>query len=352
MTASTRTASPATTTVPEIVRLLERSFALSTRRNQSPGEAYVAGVPAQLWDDALLDPLREFIARPSKGFRGRLVELGYQLAGGSKAVPRELPVIIESLHAGSLIVDDIEDESEERRAAPCLHRAIGVPLALNAGNFLYFWPQVLLARSGLGPSVRLRAHERLAHCLMRCHQGQALDLSVRVDELEQADVSNVVDAIATLKTGGLLGLAMGLGALAAGADDARTDAIAAFGTAVGVGLQMLDDMSGIQNPRRRAKAYEDLEHARATFVWALLADELDAAPYELLRREFAGWRAHGTAEAWVERLRFRLGASGTRRVRAHFAEALEGVRAAIGDSPLFAEFAEELVRLERSYVEA
>jgi geranylgeranyl pyrophosphate synthase len=281
-----------------------------------------------------------------------LVELGYRLAGGSGAVPRELPAIIESLHAGSLIVDDIEDDSEHRRNLPCLHRTIGLPLALNAGNFLYFWPQVLLSHCGLSAANRLRAHERLALCLMRCHQGQALDLAVRVDELAQADVPNVVRAIATLKTGGLLGLAMALGAIAADASNEQTDAIAAFGCAIGEGLQMFDDMSGIQNPRRRDKAHEDLEYARATFVWALLAEELEAPAYDQLRRELAPLRDGGSAEALIERLRFRLGGHGTKRVRAHFAAALEGVRAATGDSPVYAELAEELIRLERSYAEA
>lgn len=348
MTASTRTASVDDVTgaggsVPEALALLEDSFAET---------GVVAEVPSALWDAALLDPLREFMARPGKGFRGRLVELGFRLAGGLGEVPRELPVIIESLHAGSLIVDDIEDESEERRSSPCLHRTIGVPLALNAGNFLYFWPQVLLAQSALPAPIRLRAHERLAACLMRCHQGQALDLSVRVDELAPSDVPTVVTAIARLKTGGLLGLATALGALAAGASRAGTEAIAQFGCSVGEGLQMLDDMSGIQNPRRRAKAHEDLLHARATFVWALLSEELSAAQYEQLRRELTALRAHAAPEALIERLRFRLGPSGARRVRAHFARALEVVRSAVGDSPLFDEFGAELVRLERSYVES
>ena len=212
MTASGRTVPRAAIPVPEIVALLERSIG---QRSRDP---LLAAVPAQLWEEALLDPLREFLGRPSKRFRARLVELGFRLAaGGEGAPPRELASIIESLHAGSLIVDDIEDESEFRRDAPCLHRNVGMPLALNAGNFLYFWPQVLLAQSGLNPRIRLRAHERLAHCLMRCHQGQALDLSVRVDELGQADVPGVVMATAALKTGGLLGLATALGALAAGA---------------------------------------------------------------------------------------------------------------------------------------
>jgi hypothetical protein len=55
-------------------------------------------------------------------------------------------LVVESLHAGSLIVDDIEDDSDLRRDAATLHRIYGVPVALNAGNWLYFWPQVLLSR--------------------------------------------------------------------------------------------------------------------------------------------------------------------------------------------------------------
>ncbi|HKU44469.1 MAG TPA: polyprenyl synthetase family protein [Polyangiales bacterium] len=330
----------------ELVALLDRSVA---QRSRDP---LLAAVPLALWNEALFAPLREFLARPSKGFRARLVELGYRLAGGEGAAPRELAAIVEGLHAGSLIVDDIEDESKLRRDAPCLHRSIGLPLALNAGNFLYFWPQVLLAHSPLDAALRLRAHERTAHCLMRCHQGQALDLSVRVDELARADVPPVAMAIASLKTGGLLGLAMALGALAAHADEARVEALASFGCAIGVGLQMLDDMSGIQNPRRRSKALEDLHHARATFVWAWLAEALDDAHYEQLRRELAARRELGVTEALIERLRFRLGVFGTRHVRAHFQRALAELSATIGDHALFAEFEQELLMLERSYVEA
>jgi geranylgeranyl pyrophosphate synthase len=55
------------------------------------------------------------------------VELGYRLAGGMPGThPRSCPAV-ESLHAGSLIVDDIEDDSDLRRDAATLHRIYGVP---------------------------------------------------------------------------------------------------------------------------------------------------------------------------------------------------------------------------------
>lgn len=40
----------------------------------------------------------------------------------------------------SLIVDDIEDDSDFRRGKPCLHKIYGEDIAINAGNSVYFIP--------------------------------------------------------------------------------------------------------------------------------------------------------------------------------------------------------------------
>lgn len=48
--------------------------------------------------------------------------------------------LIECIHNGSLIVDDIEDNSEVRREKPCVHKIYGVDVSINAGNMLYFAP--------------------------------------------------------------------------------------------------------------------------------------------------------------------------------------------------------------------
>ncbi|MEY4575459.1 MAG: hypothetical protein RL701_162 [Pseudomonadota bacterium] len=318
-------------------------------------------VPRALWDEALLAPLRDFLARPSKGFRAGLVEFGYRVNAGREQdaraprAPIELPLIVECLHAGSLIIDDIEDESEARRGAPTLHRAFGVPLALNAGNWLYFWPQVLVSRLHVSAQARLCMHERMALCLMRCHEGQALDLHVRVDRLPARDVRTVACTISRLKTGGLLGLATALGALAAEASPERVEALAEFGRQLGVGLQMLDDISGVLNASRRHKALEDLRHGRVTWVWAFLADELDRPAYDLLVRELREVRERaGGGEALIERLRFRLASFGLRRVHEHVQAALDALTAVIGaghpDGQWRREVLEQFDRLESSYV--
>jgi len=310
-------------------------------------------VPAQLWDAALLGPLSDFLSRPGKELRGRMVELGYALSGGDpERMPETLPMLIELIHAGSLIVDDIEDGSTLRRGKPALHCTYGLPVALNAGNWLYFWPQVLLSRMALPSSARLEAHERFAECLLRCHEGQALDLTARVDQLSRADVPKVVRAITTLKTGQLIGLACALGAIAAGATTRRIEALATFGRDIGIGLQMLDDLSGALNPNRRDKALEDLRGARATWIWAWLAEDLDATRYHELLELLRGARTDEEGfDALLAHGRFRLSMTGIRRVRRSLEEAISELSHAVGEGEWQHVVRSELSALERAFME-
>jgi geranylgeranyl pyrophosphate synthase len=312
-------------------------------------------VSRTLWDEALLAPVRDFLARPSKGFRAGLVELGFRLSSGTDSVlplPIELPLIVECLHAGSLIIDDIEDHSEERRGAPALHRSYGLPRALNAGNWLYFWPQVLLRRTGLSPTARLAVHEHLALCLMRCHEGQALDLHVRVDKLPQREVATVARTVTRLKTGGLLGTAAALGAIAAEASEERVAAIATLGRELGVGLQMLDDLSGVLNVSRRHKALEDLRLGRVTWIWALLAEELDRPAYDAFLRELSEVMAGSSSDALIERLRFRIASLGVRRAQEHVSAAVDALASVIGRGAWCADVLDQFAWLEKRYVQA
>ena len=84
----------------------------------------------------LTEPAEQFLDRTGKRIRQSVVELVYAMAGGSGQLPPCLGEAIEWLHAGSLVIDDIQDESPMRRGQPSLHMQIGVPLALNAGNWM------------------------------------------------------------------------------------------------------------------------------------------------------------------------------------------------------------------------
>jgi len=307
-------------------------------------------VPAHLWDAALVGPLVDFLGRPGKEFRARLVCLGWQLSGRNGAPPAELPLILEALHSGSLIVDDIEDESNQRRGAPALHCRYGLPRALNAGNFLYFWALELLSRLGLPPITELALHRAFSHTLLACHQGQALDLSVDVTRLAQTEVLPTVSAVTRLKTGKLCELAAQVGALAAGASQSKAQAIARFGGELGIGLQMLDDLGGIVSERRAHKGHEDLRQRRPTWPWAWAAESLDAGAYAKIQNLGRSLATSDELRCSVaSQLRAAVAVHGRAQARARLAEALARLAEAVPEPRAILELEHELARLEKSY---
>jgi geranylgeranyl pyrophosphate synthase len=316
-----------------------------------------SGVEAEraLWRSSLYGPLHHFLSRPGKALRATLVNASYRMAGGRGECPVELGLIVEVLHAGSLIVDDIEDGSLERRGAPALHCEIGLPLALNAGNWLYFWACALVERLELGPHAELGAHRWLSRTMLSCHYGQALDLEVRVGELAQARVGSLVDSATRLKTGCLVQLAAALGAIAAGAQREQVSALASFGLDLGVSLQMLDDLSGLTSERRLHKGLEDLREGRPTWPWAWLAERLDAAAFAelqaLSRALTLGSEADiaRRAEELARELKAALGAAGREHIREHGRAALARLGARVGTVVALAQAAALVRELERAY---
>ena len=304
-------------------------------------------VPRAVWQRALLGPAEEFLRRPGKEVRARLVLAGWRLGGGGGDAPEALTQAIEILHAGSLIVDDVEDDSDQRRGAAALHRLCGVPLAINTGNWMYFWALARLGELALPAETHLAIYRAAVDTLMRCHQGQALDLGVRVGDLEQAQVPAVVAATTRLKTGALMSLAAFLGAAGAGASTANSAAIARFGEAVGVGLQMLDDLGSIACRARLDKGREDLRDGRPTWPWAWLAESADQLAFARLQQRVRGVPVD--VDGLAEALGHAVEADGRARIRGHLDAALADLGAAIGDGAAVHAIAAELRRLEESY---
>ncbi len=53
----------------------------------------------------------------------------------------KLSLLLELPHSGSLIIDDIEDNSLKRRGASAIHLIYGIDNSINAGNLIYFYLQ-------------------------------------------------------------------------------------------------------------------------------------------------------------------------------------------------------------------
>lgn len=323
-----------------------------------------AGAPAlspATWDRALAEIARDILSRPSHQFRARMCALAWRLADGTGDVPAVLPFLVEVIHAGSLIVDDIEDDSRERRGAPCLHLLHGTPLALNAGSWMYFWALDLVQQVPLPAAHGERLHDELRRALCDtmygCHLGQSLDLSVGVGDLPRGAVYHTVATTTALKTGALMELAARLGALAAGACQARVEALARFGRRLGIGLQMLDDFGNLNASHAEdpsGKSLEDLRNGRSTWPWALAAEELDEPEFSRLQasaRALApGTDPDGTrTRALAAALRMAVGLKGRRQTKLYLQRALADLREQVGERDELTALVQELDRLEAAY---
>jgi geranylgeranyl pyrophosphate synthase len=310
----------------------------------------VACLDPSTFGKAVYQPLSEFLERPGKEFRAVLVATSYALAGGRGECPRVLQSIVEILHAGSLIVDDIQDESHVRRGRPALHVEHGLPVALNAGHWMYFWAFSLVEQLDVDESTQLALYRWMSRTLVACHHGQGLDLTARMQDLTQDRVPEVVAASTKLKTGALMELAAVLGAVAAGADAETVARLGRFGCRLGTALQMLDDVGGLVSEKRALKGHEDLTHGRPTWPWAWLAQELGEGDYAVLRKLASDVQSRDVhPEVLCKAMRRALSGSGRVRVRRYLHDAFAELRDCVGSSRALGAIEREITRLEKSY---
>lgn len=256
---------------------------------------------------ALLTPVAELISNPGKRVRGQLVPLCYRLASdesppsiAAMRASRSFADAVEFIHAASLIVDDIEDGSSMRRGRPALHIQYGTPVALNAGNWLYFWPYELLKDAGLPADRLLFLYEHCHRTLLRAHFGQAIDLGVRINAIPQTQVADACIAAMKLKTGALMGFAAVLGGVVAGASEAGLAVLDEFGRDLGVSLQMFDDLGNVTGMREPSKRYEDFIAFRPSWVWACAANSTQPQEYARFGAAVAELPDATRLTAWLE----------------------------------------------------
>lgn len=228
-------------------------------------------------ETTLFSPLEVAMGRPSKRVRSELFsvlmeECAERLEPG---VYERIGELLECLHTASIVIDDIEDETLERRGSPSLHIQYGVPVALNAASWLLISPFVLLRKMNLNPTSELKVTHAIADTLLQAHEGQAVDVGTDVTSVSQASLAALWLKTAELKTGALMALAAQLPWLCVEDSQHREEVLATFGSAFGIGLQMLDDVSDFFS----IALTDDLLKRRLNFAMVVAASELSQMQY-------------------------------------------------------------------------
>ncbi|MEW2631083.1 family 2 encapsulin nanocompartment cargo protein polyprenyl transferase [Streptomyces sp. NPDC048389] len=186
-----------------------------------------------------------------KAVRPALVLAACRALGGDPQQAVRAAAAVELVHNFTLLHDDVIDEDPTRRHRPTAWSVFGVPDAIVTGDAMSALALGLLAgdrhRASAAASVRLSA------CVIELCAGQQADCALEERPPHEVTLDECL-AMATAKTGALLGCACALGALYAGAGAEEVAAMDAFGREAGLAFQFIDDLIGIWgDPERTGK---------------------------------------------------------------------------------------------------
>ena len=200
-------------------------------------------------------------------------------------------VAIEVFHKASLVHDDIEDDDAIRYGRKTLHAEVGVPSAINAGDYLLgAGYRIMAALPGLDSATIRDSVAILADAHVRLARGQGAELwwrdaagsGLRGEGARRLTPDEAL-TIYGLKTSPAFEAAIALGIRLAGIQPAEAGAIDRYALHVGAGFQVFNDLkdwSGdLENDRRAAG---DLIGGRPTVLWALAIEGLGPADAERL----------------------------------------------------------------------
>jgi len=196
-------------------------------------------------DKAIAEPIWNFLERGGKRWRPSLFLLVVEALGKDPKSFQEFAIIPELIHNGTIIIDDIEDDSKLRRGKPCTHRLFGLDVAINAGNSLYYLPLLTLIRNSekIGSDKLSRIYAIYVSEMINLSLGQAMDIAwhrglADADRLTETQYLQMC----AYKTGTLARMAARIAAVLCDASDDTVERLGRFAEAIGIAFQIQDDV--------------------------------------------------------------------------------------------------------------
>ena len=212
------------------------------------------------------------------GGHGTAADGAQHLASVSESV-RRTALAIETFHKASLVHDDIQDDDANRYGHQTLHRRLGVPTAINVGDYLIGLGYRLVSREAatLGANVSSDILDRLAQAHMCLSEGQGAELLWRDAGDKRLSPLDAMKIYA-LKTSPAFEAALYCGARLAGDATAYDEPLKKFARHLGVAFQILNDLQDWRGDHdNKLAAGGDVLGGRPTLLWALALEGLDPA---------------------------------------------------------------------------
>jgi geranylgeranyl diphosphate synthase, type II len=196
------------------------------------------------------------------------IEAGRMIAGTLPLGIEDLGAALEMLHTYSLIHDDLPalDNDDLRRGRPTCHKAFGEATAILAGDALQTQAYEVLATLRCPAEARVRIIAEIARgtgTVDGMIGGQVVDLEAE----HSRPTPEMLEYIHRSKTAALITSSLVSGGLYAGANETETAKLRAFGLAIGLAFQIVDDILDVtQTSEQLGKtAGKDTASEKATY---------------------------------------------------------------------------------------
>lgn len=191
-----------------------------------------------------------------------------EACGGKISAALPHACAVECIHTYSLVHDDLPsmDNDDLRRGRPTCHKVFGDAIAILAGDALLTVAFEIATQAK--PVSRYKVRDTLREISQAAGSrkliaGQVADLEAEGRRLTRAEVRSIHEN----KTAALLTASVRLGAMSANASAKQLAAVTAFGRALGLAFQVIDDVLDVtQTSEKLGKsAGKDLAAQKATY---------------------------------------------------------------------------------------
>jgi geranylgeranyl diphosphate synthase type II len=228
-----------------------------------------------------------------------------EACGGKISAALPLACAIECIHTYSLVHDDLPsmDNDDLRRGRATCHKVFGDGIAILAGDALLTIAFEIAAQSKATKRYDLREiiHEiAIAAGSRKLIAGQVADLEAEGKRISRDELRYIHEN----KTAALLTASVRLGAMAANANAKQLAAITAFGRALGLAFQVIDDILDVtQTSEKLGKsAGKDVAAKKATYPAVIGLEKSRAEATRLTSRADAALANFGRSADWLREI--------------------------------------------------
>ncbi len=233
---------------------------------------------------SLYEPIRYLMSLGGKRLRPMLTLLSYSLYKSDVKSVVPFAAAVEAFHNFTLMHDDIMDKAPLRRGKQTVHEKWNVNTAILSGDVMLV--KVYDMFLNIEPAKLKLVLKAFNQCAAEVCEGQQWDMEFETtDVVSEAQYINMI----RLKTAVLLGFSLELGAILADASEDDRKALREFGTNIGIGFQLKDDLlDAYADPEKFGKQVGgDIIANKKTFLLIKAREKAQGK----IKRELAEWLA-------------------------------------------------------------